>query len=91
MLALFRRHKSRGRAASERTVRSEAPEDRLLPITVGNKDAVLVKCLRLWQFNPGESDVGIWRLIIVEDFGYTEISASDASLKEVLKVAEGLE
>ena len=67
----------------------DAPLDRLMPITVGGKAAGLVKSFRLPGV-PDDSDVGIWRLIIVEDFGFTKISASHVSLSEVLKVAEGL-
>lgn len=68
---------------------ANAPRDRLETLTIGDRTAVLVRSLPL----PGvskESDVGIWRLIIAEDFGITEISASNISLAEMLEISKGV-
>lgn len=72
-----------------RAVTTNAPRDRLETLTIGGKSAVLVRSLPLPGV-PEHSDVGIWRLIIAEDFGVTEISASYVSLAELLKIAEGV-
>ena len=74
---------------ASKTVASDAPEERMTPAKVSGKSAVLITGLPAVG-SPRDGSVFPQRLIVLEEFGVTQILASGLTEDELIKIAEGV-
>ena len=74
---------------ASKTVASDAPAERMTPAKVSGKAAVIITGLPAVG-SPRDGSVVPQRLVVLEEFGVTQILASGLTEDELMKIAEGV-